>query len=94
MAEVGGLCNGCLCRQGRWNGEWNDPKPQETLAFSGKLEAEAGKIELKGQQMISSVTDHFYMLQLPDDVKQNIEDAGARYIPYVLRLSRITGRDG
>lgn len=26
------------------------------------------------------------LLQLPDDVKQNIEDAGARYIPYALRL--------
>ena len=28
------------------------------------------------------------LLQLPDDVKQNIEDAGARYIPYVAKLPR------
>ena len=29
-------------------------------------------------------------LQLPDDVKQNIEDAGARYIPYVTNPPEFT----
>ena len=39
--------------------------------------------------MTTSNSDNLHVLQLPDDVKQNIEDAGARYIPYVSRLSRI-----
>ena len=40
--------------------------------------------------MVTSNADDVCSLQLPDDVKQNIEDAGARYIPYVAKLPAIT----
>ena len=39
----------------------------------------------RGQEMATITADDSYLLQLPDDVKQNIEDAGARYVPYVSR---------
>ena len=37
------------------------------------------------KEMVTVTADDSYLLQLPDDVKQNIEDAGARYVPYVYR---------
>ena len=39
-----------------------------------------------GHGVVTSIADIFLLAKLPDDVKQNIEDAGARYIPYVPRL--------
>lgn len=53
---------------------------------------EAASLIAEGYEMITSNVDHCCLLQLPDDVKQSIEDAGARYIPYVLRLFKITGQ--
>ena len=90
MAEVGGLCEWGLRCQGRWNGKRNHPKASEALVLRGRLEAVAGFL-LNWKRWLRVFSDNFCLLQLPDDVKQNIEDAGARYIPYVPRLSRATG---
>ncbi len=40
------------------------------------------------KDLVSAISGTHYslglILQLPDDVRQNLEDAGARYIPYAL----------
>ena len=60
------------------------------------IEGQAGcrgrKLIAQGSKMNTGNADILCLLQLPDDVKQNIEDAGARYIPYVLRLFKTTGQ--
>lgn len=88
MAEVGGLCERCLCCQGCWNGEWNDRKASRPWP-SGEGQRRGSGFIAEECENITSNADHCCLLQLPDDVKQNIEDAGARYIPYVTRLCRI-----
>lgn len=54
------------------------------------IEGQAGgrgrKLIAQASKMDTGDADILCFLQLPDDVKQNIEDAGARYIPYVQRL--------
>lgn len=65
-------------------------------AGDSRVERQAGsrgwKIKAQVQELVTSSTDAFCLLQLPDDVKQNIEDAGARYIPYVLRPLELLGK--
>ncbi|KAM0804648.1 Spt4/RpoE2 zinc finger-domain-containing protein [Usnea florida] len=46
-----------------------------------RAQAKAGSLKVKGKGRFRAKTDNVCLLQLPDDVKQNIEDAGARYIP-------------
>ena len=64
----------------------------EILGFFGQIKHKGrGRQHIfRCLESITIGTDSCCSPKLPDDVKQNIEDAGARYIPYVTNLPDLT----